>query len=93
VIPARGGSKGIPKKNIAPCGGRPLLAWTADAVRGSSLITDNILSSDDEEIIAVGREYGLRAPFVRPEELSRYETPAPAVIRHAVDWAIRHDGY
>lgn len=86
IIPARGGSKGISKKNIAPCAGRPLIAWTADAVRESTLIDYCIVSSDDSEILSVARECGIDAPFVRPDVLSQDDTPAFPVITHAIEW-------
>lgn len=93
LIPARGGSKGIHQKNIAACAGRPLLQWTADAVHQSELVTDTLLSSDDQTIISVARGCGLRAPFNRPKELSQDETPSLPVVRHAVEWVIENDGY
>ena len=93
IIPARGGSKGIPKKNIASCAGRPLIAWTADAVRESILIDYCIVSSDDSEIISVARDYGVNAPFVRPSELSQDDTPALPVIMHAVEWMSEHGDF
>lgn len=93
IIPARGGSKGIPDKNIALLAGRPLLAYTADAVLNSRMITRAVLSSDSECIIDVGLKCGLDAPFVRPSELAGDETPALSVVRHAVDWLKTHDNY
>ena len=66
LIPARGGSKGIPRKNIAPLAGRPLLAYTCEAALGSKLITRVVLSTDDAEIAQVGRDCGVEAPFLRP---------------------------
>jgi len=84
VITARGGSKGIPRKNIAPLGGRPLLAYTADAVRASSRLTRTVLSTEDEEIAAVGRSLGLEVPFLRPAELARDDTPSLPVVQDVV---------
>jgi N-acylneuraminate cytidylyltransferase len=84
IIPARGGSKGIPGKNIRPLGGKPLLAWTAEAARRSTLLTRLILSSDSEEIIDVAKGCGVEVPFVRPESLARDDTPALPVVQHAV---------
>jgi CMP-N,N'-diacetyllegionaminic acid synthase len=84
VIPARGGSKGVPRKNIAPLAGRPMLAYTADAALGARRLCGAVLSTDSEEIAAVGRELGLDVPFLRPEELARDDTPTVPVIQHAV---------
>ena len=84
IIPARGGSKGIPQKNIYPLCGKPLIAYTIDAARGSRYLTRTILTSDSEEIIGVARKYGVEAPFVRPKDLALDDTPALPVIQHAV---------
>lgn len=92
IIPARGGSKGIPRKNIRMLAGKPLLAWTAEAALRSSL-SRVILSSDDTEIIAVGREYGLEAPFIRPPELAQDDTPAIDVVVHALTALFQMEGY
>lgn len=84
VIPARGGSKGVPRKNIRPLGGKPLLVWTIEAARKSRYIDRVILSSDDEEIIAVARQAQCEVPFVRPAELARDDTPGVEPILHAL---------
>ena len=84
VVTARGGSKGIPRKNLAPLLGRPLLAYTAEAALGSGRLTRVVLSTDDAEIARVGRECGLEVPFLRPPELARDETPTVPVLQHAV---------
>lgn len=84
VIPARGGSKSVPRKNIALLHGKPMLAYTIEAARGSQRLTHFVLSSDDPEIIAVGRQYGAPAPFVRPAELATDEAPTLPVVQHAV---------
>lgn len=86
LIPARGGSKGIPGKNIVPCAGKPLLAWTCEAALGSRRLARTILSTDSEAIAAVGRECGVEVPFLRPAALSADETPPIDVMRHALDW-------
>lgn len=86
LVPARGGSKGIHHKNIVPCGGRPLLAWTAEAAQGSELLDRTILSSDDPDIMDVAREWNIEVPFRRPEELAQDDIPALPVITHAVEW-------
>lgn len=84
VIPARGGSKGVPRKNIRPLAGKPLLAWTVEAAEGSRYIDRLILSSDDPEIIMVARETGCEVPFVRPAELARDDTPGIEPVLHAL---------
>lgn len=84
VIPARGGSKGVPRKNIRPLGGKPLLAWSIEAARRSRYIDRVILSSDDEEIIAVARQAQCEVPFVRPAELAKDDTPGVEPILHAL---------
>jgi CMP-N-acetylneuraminic acid synthetase len=84
VITARGGSKGLPRKNILALGGRPLLAWTAEAALRAERLTRVILSTDDEEIAATGQSCGLEVPFLRPAELATDETPTLPVLQHAV---------
>jgi CMP-N-acetylneuraminic acid synthetase len=84
VIPARGGSKGIPNKNLAPIAGRPLLAYTADAARQSSRITRTIVSTDDATIADTARGLGLEVPFMRPATLAADDTPMLPVVQHAV---------
>ncbi len=83
VVPARGGSKGIPRKNLQPAGGLSLVARAARAARSLPWIDRAILSTDDEEIAAEGRRYGLDAPFMRPESLSGDAALAVDVWRHA----------
>ena len=86
IIPARGGSKGIPKKNIKLLGGKPLLEYTAKAALASKSLSRVILSSDDTEIIEVAKNIGLEVPFIRPENLSQDETPSLSVIKHALEF-------
>jgi CMP-N-acetylneuraminic acid synthetase len=86
LIPARGGSKGIPGKNIAPCAGRPLLAWTCAAALESSALSRTILSTDSDEIAAVGRACGVEVPFTRPAALAADDTPSLDVMRHTIEW-------
>ena len=74
VVPARGNSKSIPRKNIRPLGGVPLIAYSIAAGLQSQAVTRTIVSTDDEEIAAVARQYGAETPFMRPEEFSRDET-------------------
>jgi len=84
IIPARGGSKGVPRKNIKLLGGKPLLQYTAEAALAARRLTRVILTTEDEEIAAVGRRCGLDVPFLRPAELSQDDTPTLPVIQHAV---------
>lgn len=84
VVPARGGSKGIPGKNIKVLNDKPLLAYTAEAALGSEYVTHSILSTDDEKIAEVGRSLGLEVPFLRPADLSQDLSPTLPVITHAV---------
>ena len=84
VIPARGGSKGIPEKNLAPLAGKPLLSYTCAAALGSRRLTRVVLSTDDARIAQAGRMQGVDVPFVRPAELSRDDTPMLPVLQHAV---------
>jgi CMP-N-acetylneuraminic acid synthetase len=84
LIPARGGSKGIPRKNLAPLGGRPLLAWTIEAALGSRVVTRTVVSTEDGEIAAATRELGAEV-LVRPPELAADDTPMQPVIAHALE--------
>jgi CMP-N,N'-diacetyllegionaminic acid synthase len=86
LVPARGGSKGIPHKNIRLLAGKPLLQYTAEAALLVQELTRVILSTDDPEIAAVGKACGLDVPFLRPAELAADDTPTLAVIRHALRW-------
>lgn len=85
LIPARGGSKGIPGKNIKPLSGKPLIEWTIDAAKKSKYIDRLILSSDDEEIIKVAKRAGCEIPFIRPKELAQDQSSSMDVILHALD--------
>ena len=86
IVTARGGSKGIPRKNIKPLAGKPLLQYTAEAALGASRIASTILTTDDEEIADLGRRLGLEVPFLRPPELAGDRTPTLPVLEHAVAW-------
>ncbi|MDJ0894094.1 MAG: acylneuraminate cytidylyltransferase family protein [Alphaproteobacteria bacterium] len=86
VITARGGSKTIPRKSIAPCAGRPLIAYSCEAALGSASLDHVILSSDDAEIVAVARDCGVEAPFVRPARLATDTALMPEVLAHALRW-------
>lgn len=84
LIPARGGSKGVPRKNIRILGQKPLIAWTIEAAINSKLLDRIILSSEDNEIIEVARAYGCEAPFVRPAELAADNSTALETALHAL---------
>ena len=84
VIPARGGSKGIAHKNLRRVGGRPLLAFTADAVRDSQRLTRAIVSTDDPAIASAAEALGLEVPFLRPADLASDSAPMMPVLQHAV---------
>lgn len=88
VIPARGGSKRIPRKNIKPFRGRPMMAWTIDAARQSKLFDHIAVSTDDAEVAGVARELGAEVPFMRPAELSNDHAGTIEVIAHATRWAL-----
>ena len=93
VITARGGSKGIPGKNIKLLLGKPLIAYTIEAAKTSGVFDRLILSTDDEAIANVAREYGCDVPFMRPVELAQDATPHLPVVRHAVEWLRTHENY
>lgn len=84
LIPARGGSKGVPRKNIKLLNGKPLLQYTAEVALQSKLLTKVVLSSDDDEIIELGKQLGLEVPFKRPELLANDKSPTLPVIQHAL---------
>jgi len=84
IIPARGGSKGIPKKNIADLSGKPLIAYTIDAALKSKLLTKVIVSTDDKKIADISNEYGCEVPFIRPGSLSGDNVLTYPVLEHAI---------
>jgi N-acylneuraminate cytidylyltransferase len=86
VIPARGGSKRIPRKNIKLFGGKPMIAWSIEAAIQSGCFDRIIVSTDDAEIADVARAYGAEVPFVRPPELSDDHTATIPVVAHAIQW-------
>jgi len=92
IIPARGGSKRIPRKNIKAFGGKPMIAWSIEAARLSGCFDRIIVSTDDVEIVDVARAHGAEVPFMRPPELSDDQTGTIPVIAHAIDWLIRNAG-
>src|SRR5580700_4058119 len=91
LIPARGGSKGIPRKNIVSCGGRPLIAWTCAAARDARCLTRIVVSTDDAEIAAIVEAEGIAAPFVRPAELATDAAASIDVANHVLDWLEEHE--
>lgn len=91
IIPARGGSKRIPKKNIRMFCGRPMIAWPIEAAIKSELFDRIIVSTDDELIAQVAREHGAETPFLRPHELSDDYTGTNAVVKHCLQWLEKHE--
>ena len=85
VITARGGSKGVPRKNIRELCGKPLIAWTIEAAQKSNYIDRLIVSTEDEEIADISRSYGADVPFIRPAELAMDDTPGIEPVLHALD--------
>ncbi|TKI72838.1 acylneuraminate cytidylyltransferase family protein [Lysinibacillus mangiferihumi] len=91
IIPARGGSKGVPRKNIRNLAGKPLIAWTIEEAKKSKYINRLVLSSDDDEIIEVAKEYGCDVPFKRPKELAQDDTPGIETVLHAIEHCPGYD--
>lgn len=92
VIPARGGSKRIPRKNIKHFCGKPMIAWSIEAARLSGCFDRILVSTDDTEIAQVAQAHGGDVPFMRPPELSDDHTGTVPVIAHAIDWVNHHVG-
>jgi len=86
LVTARGGSKSIPRKNVKLLAGKPLIAWTIEAALGSHGLSRVIISTEDEEIARVAREWGAEVPFMRPLELAQDASPHIAVLQHAIHW-------
>lgn len=84
IIPARGGSKGLPHKNLISLGGKPLIAYTFEAARESKRLTSWLVSTDDDEIASFAKRWGAPVPWKRPADLARDETPMLPVLQHAV---------
>ena len=91
VIPARGGSKRIPRKNIKEFNGKPIIAYSIEAALKSNCFSQVIVSTDDDEISEVAMKYGAKVPFVRPDELSNDYVGTIPVIRHAIEWIEDND--
>ena len=86
LIPARGGSKRIPRKNIRPFRGRPMIAWSIEAARAAGCFDHIFVSTDDQEIAAVARSHGAEVPFLRPAHLADDQATTQAVVLHALQW-------
>lgn len=93
IIPARGGSKTVPRKNLRTLGGRPLIEWTVAAALEAKSLNRLIVSTDDPEIARVARAAGAEVPFERPSELAEDDTPDLPVFQHALRWLSEHEGY
>ncbi len=85
IIPARGGSKGIPKKNLKPLAGKPLIAWTIESAIQCPEVNEIIVSTDDEEISKISKKFGASVPFMRPEELARDESPTIDAVLYTIE--------
>jgi len=92
IIPARGGSKGLHKKNIALLGGFPLIAYSIVAAKLSSGVDRTIVSTDSEEIREIALRFGAEVPFLRPSEFAQDDSPDSCVFRHAADWFKKNEG-
>jgi N-acylneuraminate cytidylyltransferase len=93
IIPARGGSKSVPRKNIKLLNGMPLLIHAIETAKKSSLITRFIVTTDDDEIARIAREGGGEVPFMRPRELAQDDTTDLPVFQHSLEWLEREEGY
>jgi CMP-N-acetylneuraminic acid synthetase len=93
LIPARGGSKGLPRKNVLPLGGKPLIAHTIETALASELVTRTIVTTDDDEIAGAARAHGAEVPFMRPAELAQDDSTDLDVFRHALEWLAAEEGY
>ncbi len=93
IITARGGSKGVPRKNVKDFGGKPLIAYTIDIAKRSKAITDLIVSTDDQEIAEIAGKLGVEIPFIRPAELAQDNTPHLPVVQHAITHMENARGY
>ena len=91
VIPARGGSKGVPRKNVRDLNGKPLIAWTIEEAKKSQYISNIILSSEDSEIIKEAKKYGCEVPFIRPMKLAQDDTPGIDPVLHAINQCPGYD--
>ncbi|MFA5065948.1 MAG: acylneuraminate cytidylyltransferase family protein [Dehalococcoidia bacterium] len=93
IIPARGGSKRIPRKNIVPLNGKPLIAYTIETAKKSKYINKVIVSTDSEEIASVARQYGAEVPFLRPKNISQDDSTEMQFLEHALEWFLVNENY
>ncbi len=93
LIPARGGSKGIPRKNIMQVANKPLIAYSIDHAKYSRLITRVIVTTDDDEIAQVAKKHGAEVPFMRPSEFAQDLSPDIDAFQHALEWLAKHEFY
>ena len=93
LIPARGGSKSIPRKNVLPFAGHPLIAYSIAAGLASETVTRVIVSTDNDEIAEISRRYGAEVPFTRPDEHAQDNTPDLPVYQHALQWLAENEDY
>ena len=93
IIPDRGGSKGVPDKNIKPIGNKPLIAWTVGNALKAKGIDRVIVTTDSPEIAQISKNFGAEVPFLRPQEIARDDTPGIVPIIHATQWLIDHEDY
>lgn len=93
IIPARGGSKGIPRKNVLPFGEHPLIAFVITAALEAETIDRTIVTTDNDEIAEVANQWGAEVPFMRPSGIAEDDTPDLPVFQHAVRWLLEHEGY
>ncbi|MEK7090871.1 MAG: acylneuraminate cytidylyltransferase family protein [Patescibacteria group bacterium] len=93
IITARGGSKGIPGKNIKLLSGKPLVVYTIEAAKKSASLDRIILTTDDEAIAKVAKQNGCEVPFMRPAELAKDDTPTMPVVQHALKWLAENENY
>jgi CMP-N,N'-diacetyllegionaminic acid synthase len=93
IIPARGGSKGVPKKNVRNLAGKPLIAWSIETALQCKVLDRIVVTTDDSEISSISRKYGAEVPFSRPAEFAGDDTPDFPVCKHAIDWLAENDQY
>ncbi|GAB5494716.1 MAG: acylneuraminate cytidylyltransferase family protein [Phototrophicaceae bacterium] len=93
IIAARGGSKGIPRKNIIPLAGQPLIAWRIQQALEAKFVNRVIVSTEDEEIATVARNYGAEVPYMRPEDLSGDNIPGIFAVHHMMRWLTANENY
>ena len=93
IIPARGGSKGVPKKNIKSLNGKPVISYTIEEAKKSKYIDRIVVSTDNKDIAEVSKNYGAEVPFLRPSELAKDDTPGIDPIIHCINWLKENEKY